>query len=65
VGLPAKEYMERALQMWDEEGLPALGLREPWYGYSLGNWGEENRENAELILRGEYEKVGERLAIKR
>jgi 4-hydroxy-3-polyprenylbenzoate decarboxylase len=65
VGLPKKEYMERALKMWEEEKLPQLQLREPWYGYPLGNWGEENEENAALILRGEYEKVGERLAMKK
>lgn len=65
VGLPKKDYMERALKIWEEENLPELELKEPWYGYSLGNWGEENEENAALIVKGEYEKVGEKLAIKK
>jgi 4-hydroxy-3-polyprenylbenzoate decarboxylase len=65
VGLPGKEYMQTALRIWEEEKLPKLQLKEPWYGYSLGNWGEEDEENAKLIVKGEYEKVGERLAAKK
>lgn len=65
VGLPAKEYMERAIKIWQEENLPSLNLREPWYGYSLGNWSPEQQENASLVARGEYEKVGEKMASKR
>ncbi len=36
VSLPKKEFMERALKLWEKEGLPELKLKEPWYGYSLG-----------------------------
>jgi hypothetical protein len=42
-----------------------LKLRSPWYGYSLGNWTKEDEENAELILRGEYKTIGEKLAKRR
>ncbi len=65
VRLPKKEYMERALQIWKEEGLDEIQLRSPWYGYSLGNWTKVDDENAELILQREYKKIGERLAKKR
>ena len=61
VGLPRKEFMEEALRMWEEQGLPKLRLRKPWFGYSLGNWSEEDKENAELILKGEYKKIGRKL----
>jgi hypothetical protein len=36
----------------------------PWYGYSLGYWGEEDEENAEWAVRGEQNKVAERLQKK-
>jgi 4-hydroxy-3-polyprenylbenzoate decarboxylase len=65
VGLPKREYMERALEIWKEEGLGEIKLRNPWYGYNLGNWTKEDEENAELILKGEYKKIGEKLAKRR
>ncbi|MDP2726988.1 MAG: UbiD family decarboxylase, partial [Dehalococcoidia bacterium] len=62
VGLPRREFMERALIMWQEEELPELKLREPWHGYTLGLWTDEHQENARLIYQGEYLKLGEELA---
>jgi hypothetical protein len=53
VGLPKKKYMERALEIWKEEELPALALKNPWYGYALGLWNAEDDEMAEAIARGE------------
>ena len=64
VALPAKKYMEAAKQKWEKLGLPPLQPKMPWYGYSLGYWGEEDEENAELAVRGEYDKVAERLQKK-
>lgn len=61
VGLPKKEYMENAIRMWKELGLPPLRLKEPWHGYSLGNWTREDEENAESILTGDYQKIGAKL----
>ncbi len=38
VALPKKEFMERAKEIWDELGLPALKPESPWHGYDLGIW---------------------------
>jgi 4-hydroxy-3-polyprenylbenzoate decarboxylase len=65
VSLPKREFMEKALSIWKEEGLPELKLKEPWYGYNLGFWPDEYAEQAELALKGEHYKVGEMLALKR
>lgn len=63
--LPKKEFMENALKIWSELGLPPLKLKQPWYGYSLGYWPKEYEEDAELILKGEHYKIGQRLEKKR
>lgn len=65
VGLPKKEYMEQALAIWQEEGLEELNLREPWHGYHLGCWREEDEDNARLIVTGEYRKLWGKLNEKR
>ena len=61
VSLPRREFMERALEIWKEEGLPALSLREPWYGYTLGPWSSEFAEEAEMALNGDYYETGKKL----
>ncbi len=65
VALPKKEFMEWARKIWEEEGLPALTPRSPWYGYSLGQWDEEFEEEARLAVQGEYYKTGEKLSKRR
>ncbi len=65
VSLPRKEFMERARQLWEEEGLPPLAPKVPWHGYSLGYWTRENEEEAELALRGGHLQTGEKLAKQR
>jgi len=52
--------MERAKQIWEEIGLPALTPRVPWFGYELGARSERDREEAEWAAQGNYHKVGER-----
>jgi 4-hydroxy-3-polyprenylbenzoate decarboxylase len=64
VALPAQKYMEAAREIWQKLGLPPLQPKTPWYGYSLGYWGKEDQENAELAVRGEYQKVARRLQKK-
>jgi len=61
VGFPRKEYMERAQDLWKSKGLPQLKLRSPWYGYELGRWTADDDENAQLLTKGEYLKVGEKM----
>ena len=34
--------------------------REPWFGYELGYWSDEEREEADLALAGKHYEVGER-----
>jgi UbiD family decarboxylase len=65
ISLPAKEFMENAKAIWEELGLPALRPEMPWYGYSLGQWPEEFRIEAERAARSEYWTTGEVLAQRR
>jgi 4-hydroxy-3-polyprenylbenzoate decarboxylase len=65
VSLPAKQYMERAKEIWEQLQLPKLTPRVPWHGYELGDWSERDREEAEWAVKGEYHKTGERAAKER
>ena len=65
VSLPKKQFMERAKQIWEQEGLPKLTPQEPWFGYSLGYWTEEDEQEAELALQGEHFQTGEKYARER
>ncbi|MDP2646850.1 MAG: UbiD family decarboxylase [Desulfobacterales bacterium] len=62
VSLPKKEFMENARKIWEEEGLPPLRDTSPWHGYTLGYWTDVDIEEAELALKGEHFKTGEKLA---
>lgn len=62
ISLPRREFMEKARRIWEEEGLPELTPKVPWFGYSLGWWTKEDEEEAELALKGEHYKTGEKLA---
>jgi 4-hydroxy-3-polyprenylbenzoate decarboxylase len=57
--------METALERWQAEGLPALNLKKPWFGYELGHWTDEERDDAAKAIRGEYLDTGERLRSSR
>lgn len=54
VSLPAREFMERAREIWNELGLPALQAKNPWFGYTLGPWPEEYIEEAQKAAKSEY-----------
>jgi 4-hydroxy-3-polyprenylbenzoate decarboxylase len=54
VGLPKRPFMERALEIWEEEGLGPLRLRNPWFGYPLGLWNAADDEWAERVTQGNY-----------
>ncbi len=62
ISLPKKEYMERAKLIWEELGLPKLKPEAPWFGYSLGEWGEEFEKQAELAVKGDYFETGKKIA---
>ena len=64
VALPGKKYMEAAKVKWESLGLPLLTPKMPWFGYSLGHWQDEDVENAELAVKGDYETVAARLRQK-
>ena len=58
LALPAREFMERAQTIWKELGLPALRIRPPWHGYSLGDWDATWDLFARNAVAGEWEKNG-------
>ena len=60
VSLPRREFMEKSKAIWEELGLPALKPRMPWYGYSLGAWSQEDEQEAELAIKGDYFVTGEK-----
>ncbi len=65
ISLPRKDFMEEARKVWEEEGLPTLRPKAPWYGRSLGHWTKENEEEADLALKGDHFITGEKLARER
>jgi len=58
VSLPAKEFMDQALRLWEREGLPPLKLQEPWWGIDLGFWSDENERHARAAVEGDYYRAG-------
>ena len=56
--LPSKEVMEHAVEIWQNEGLPPLNLKVPWWGYPLGYWPDQDRDEAALALASEYFQTG-------
>jgi UbiD family decarboxylase len=52
--LPRREFMEKAITRWEAEGLPSLSLKKPWFGYELGYWTDEAREDAQAAVEGKY-----------
>ena len=49
--------MPRARRIWEDERLPALPPKRPWYGYPLGPWPAEWEEETEV--KGQYDETGE------
>jgi len=60
VGLPKRPFMERALKIWEEEGLGPLRLKNPWFGYPLGLWNAADDEWAERVTQGNYFRAPEK-----
>ena len=62
LALPGKEYMERAKELWERLGLPALRPESPWHGYSLGDWHQRWEISANNAAASDYLKNGEETA---
>jgi UbiD family decarboxylase len=62
LALPAREFMEGARKIWEELGLPALTVRAPWHGYTLGDWTETWESFARRAIAGDWEMNGEETA---
>jgi UbiD family decarboxylase len=58
LALPRKEFMEGALAIWKELGLPAVKVPSPWHGYELGNWGDDWERFAQNAIKGDWEING-------
>jgi len=52
--------MEHARRLWEHLELPKLKPQEPWFGYNLGLWSEEDDAEAELAVKGEHYQTGEK-----
>jgi 4-hydroxy-3-polyprenylbenzoate decarboxylase len=61
LSLPKREYMERAITIWNDLKLPALNLKEPWFGHALAYWTPEEDEEATLAMQGRHFETGEKL----
>lgn len=58
LALPAKQHMQRAMEIWQELGLPKLNVKSPWHGYSLGAWHEIWDAAGQRAATGEYLENG-------
>src|SRR5688572_13116866 len=58
LALPKREYMERARNIWDELGLPALRPQSPWFGAPSGDWLQHWDQAARRAALGEYLENG-------
>src|SRR5882672_9354683 len=58
LALPKREFMERAERLWAELKLPAITLKPPWHGYTLGDWIERWDVYAARAVRGDWEESG-------
>ena len=58
LALPAKQHMQRAMEIWQELGLPKLNVKSPWHGYSLGAWHEMWDTAGQRAAAGNYLENG-------
>ena len=65
LALPAQQFMEQARAIWEELNLPALTVRSPWHGYSLGDWSEAWEAFARHAVAGAWDQNGENTFARR
>jgi 3-polyprenyl-4-hydroxybenzoate decarboxylase len=58
LALPKKEFMERAHALWTKLELPPITLKQPWHGYSLGDWTDRWETWAARATSGAWEETG-------
>ena len=58
ISLPKREFMERARAIWEGLKLPPITARQPWHGYSLGDWDAVWDTFAERGVAGQWEQTG-------
>jgi 4-hydroxy-3-polyprenylbenzoate decarboxylase len=58
LALPTRKYMEGARAIWEELGLPAIAVRPPWHGYTLGDWTDTWERYAQRATAGDWEQNG-------
>jgi len=64
LALPSREFMDDARKIWEEMGLPPLTIRQPWHGYTLGDWTETWETFARRAVAGEWEANGEETLLR-
>src|SRR5262249_6900082 len=60
ISLPKEEFTQRARRIWEDERLPALSPKTPWFGYPLGPWPAEWEEEADVAVKSRYYETGEK-----
>ncbi|MFM1814128.1 MAG: putative 3-octaprenyl-4-hydroxybenzoate carboxy-lyase [Pseudomonadota bacterium] len=65
LALPARQYMERSKQLWEELGLPRIVPKAPWHGYNLGDWEDQWQAFADNAASGDWAKNGENTFARR
>ncbi|MFH1003388.1 MAG: hypothetical protein V1780_04510, partial [Chloroflexota bacterium] len=65
LSLPKKEFMQEALDIWQQEKLPPLKLKDPWWGFNLGLWSQEKEDLARRAVKGEHYHAGELYATRK
>ena len=58
ISLPKREFMERARAIWEELKLPPIAGRQPWHGYSLGDWDAVWDTFAVRAVAGQWAQTG-------
>ena len=59
LALPAKQYMDRSRQLWEELGLPRIPpAQPPWHGYDLGDWAPDWQAFADNAAAGNWVSNG-------
>jgi len=65
VSLPKREFMEGAMRIWRDLGLPEFSPTPPWYGFGEGDWSDEYESEAALAVAGRAAETGRKLAGER